>query len=649
MEVNNREARREVELANRLLRERERAHGREMDSLKDAHREQIDSLTKTQQDTIKRVNKQSEDDRIATRERFDTEAEKLTDHYQKSLEEERSEAYDRYGKLQAENMRARTKADEIASKQIEQIVDSYEYNKGLADAENRRRIDNLRGRFVEDKQQLEKDFSKKIDQGHDETQKALQKTRDLFRHDNSEAARRYAQAELKQRTHDEGRFRKLIEDTSAERERMATAAKQRETQLVNDKAFMANKMRLEAGKSSDEFRERASEMVNETIKTSNDEIGQVKRANAGKFVNQMQEHQAQLQSRDNAHRDQVTEMDFRNRIERDRNELQREVAEKRHKTDMALSANAVSDSNALNSEDMKLRYSQNLHNMDEKNKKRFSEYQQESQKKMYEENARSASDKNSLEREKAAALSQAQVQMRKMRQDMNNQFENRQTLMEDLHKRQAEDLKNATQEDMRYIREQADRSIQDKNLEHQTHSYRLRQEIQHRTEELDSQRKLELDSKDKQYNERTKRLTNLYNRTLIANKEAFDDEANAFKHESMLQLAKQRANADHEKRVQLMELLNKNRSQLVAMEGKFNAAKDEHEAELAKMRSENDKNMRDIMRRSREMLDSERTIHQRELDAKERQMKEKLRLQEEAFKDTIEKMKRSHDLALKKS
>ena len=40
---------------------------------------------------------------------------------------------------------------------------------------------------------------------------------------------------------------------------------------------------------------------------------------------------------------------------------------------------------------------------------------------------------------------------------------------------------------------------------------------------------------------------------------------------------------------------------------------------------------------------------QREMDAKDIQMKEKLKLQEEAFKDQIEKLKRSNEIALKKS
>ncbi len=649
MDISNTEARREVEIANRILREREADHARELDNIRQAQRDQVDSLVAHHAEGIKQVHDQTDNELTSARDRFEKEARRSSDSFQKTINNEHAESYDKFGRMANENARERAKAQELKTKQIQTIVDGHDVQQTKERDERTATVAKLQDKFNEDRMTLQKNYEDKAVGSQDSVTDAIKKQTEASR-SQSEALIRRANADAAaQRTSDESRFQKLAQDSAGEREGMNNNFQSREKQLREDSSLSKKQLLQATEKSFGEYRDRASGELNDTINSTNHKNIDARRQAEARLSKANQDSGMEKQRLRNEFRSLEGDLKTQNTTERDRNALKTMLDERRHRMDLNFTTGAQAENNALTSDAMKAHYAENLRDMDDTYRKQFETHAASSANKMYLQDAESLAAAQASKREKDSALGKSFTEHTRERNSLVREYEARQKSLDDLHGRQAADAKTYMTGEIRAVRDDASKSIQGNNRDNTTRLYEAQQTLRNRSEEMEMQRKMELGDANTRYSDKSKRTQENYNRNLIGNKEMYDEESAEFKHEAQMQLAVARGDAEHDKRMTLMDLLMKNRTQLAAYETKLNQSKDDHESELAKMRSENEKGMRDTLRRARETLDTERVIHTRELEAKDIGTKEKLRLQEEAFKDTIEKMRRSHELTLKKS
>ena len=643
------DARREVEIANRILRDREADHARELENVKQAQRDQVDSLSTNQATSMKRVREQTNEELTGARDRFDKAIRQNTDSYEKSLNEQRTDSYDKYGRLANENARDRAKAQELKTQQIQTIIDGHETQQAANSDERNKTISRLQDKFNEDRTTLQKNYEQKAMGSQDSVTESIKKQTAASRANSDELVKRANADADRIRTGSDAKFHKLADDSATERDRMMTNFSSREKQLNDDRAFNEKNLMQAGQKSFEEYRERSAGALNDTINENNQMNSQNRRNTEGKLSKANQMAELEKQQLRNESRSRESDLVTQNAIERDRNALQSTLAERRHRQENFMTAGAQAENSSLQSDDMKAHYSENLRDMDDKFRKQFENHQSASANKMYLQDADANAERMRIQHDKDSALGKSFTERTREKNALIREYETRQNQLDDLHGRQAADSKNYMTGEIRAVREKTNKDIQMNNRDNTTRLYEAQQNLRNRSEEFEMQRRMELGDANTRYTDKSKRVQENYNRNLMGNKDAYDEETSEFKHESQLQLATQRGDAEHDKRMTLMDLLMKNRTQLAAYETKMNQTKDDHDSELAKMRSDNEKGMRETIRRARETLDTERVIHTRELEAKDIGTKEKLRMQEEAFKDTIEKMRRSHELSLKKS
>ncbi|MBI3554702.1 MAG: hypothetical protein HY074_00390 [Deltaproteobacteria bacterium] len=161
MDISNSEARREVEIANRILREREADHARELDNIRQAQRDQVDSLVAHQTEGIKRVRDETDAELSSARDGFEKEIHRSSDSFQKTINNDHAEAYDKYGRMANENARDRAKAQELKTKQIQTILDGHDVQTAQERDERKHTIAKLQGKFNEDRLALQKNYEDK--------------------------------------------------------------------------------------------------------------------------------------------------------------------------------------------------------------------------------------------------------------------------------------------------------------------------------------------------------------------------------------------------------------------------------------------------------------------------------------------------------
>ncbi|MBI3542174.1 MAG: hypothetical protein HY075_02725 [Deltaproteobacteria bacterium] len=649
MDISKTEANREVESLKRQLKDREIDHSRETDNLRQAQREQIDALSDAQKSSLDRVRQNSEEAFQTTREKFDEEINKNTDYYQKALKDERAEGYDRYGRLSNEASRDRAQTADRSMKALNEMREGDESRLAAERENSSRTVKKMQGSFQEERAKLEQATNDKLAR----KDKALQDSADAQKRNAStrvdDGLRRAAEESQRDRMSADHRYHKLAEDSKNEHEHTLNAFATREAQLVNDKTFAERDTTRRAQAAFDEYRERTSRAMKQSISDGNTQAGEQRRQTDAKIAKLSADGESDRQRLRNEFRSAEADLTARNQMDRDRAELQAELSSKRHRQEVAAVQTASTDNSSLTNDLMKDHYNETLHDLNDTSKRNFEKFQATAQRHIAEADMRSSSDLGEIERLKAKELNQQSVAHSRDRHQLIRAYESRQSASDDLHERQTAALKEKVGEDIIAVNDKAAKELRQNNLEATTQIYGAKRQLGDLATEMDYQRRSELSAADDKYRERVKRVTETYNRHIMTTQDAFDEANNEFKAESHMQMAKARGDAEHEKRIALMEMISKNRAIMAGYESKMSSMKDDHDAELAKMKSDNDKAMRETMKRAREQIETDRSLHQRELAAKEVQTKEKLKLQEEAFRDTVEKLKRSQEAQIRKA
>ncbi|MEW6055261.1 MAG: hypothetical protein AB1540_01495 [Bdellovibrionota bacterium] len=649
MDVTESQARREVELANRLLRNREDEHAREIEGMREKQRQQIDRLEQTQQENIKEVQEKSNHQLGEARENFKEQLGKEGDTYEKSLSEERRQNYDRLGRLISEQTRERDRDREMQNGRFNDLIESTSRNVDGERTEREARYKKVRDTFEQDRQELKSYFDRKLslrNQAHDEAMgqivaNARHHVDDNIRKNGDELAKEKLGAELK--------YRKLAEESAADRGNMKRSYDLREQQLTDEKNLIGANVGKDMGKSFEGYRERMSDTVRKLIDENHFQNAQADRENANRIALSEQEHQSKLQEQRSQFKKRENDLQYQLVAEKDRNALKDTLDERRHKQDVFLNSDAIRKNNDLSRNMLQMQHTDQTRAKDDKHQRETQEQANTFKKRINEQELNAIEERNQLikqnQHDKITSTQKHEEEKRNIAKAVMDQEES----LTESRNRELEYQRNYYNDTISSLRQGNQKEMARAARENRNRVHQLQETLRVHSQEYEmTQRSNQLQNEDLM-KARAKRLTDSYSKALIRQKESHDEITENLKYDSMQQLARLRTETDHEKRMQMLELQNKNRLLLTASEAKVNQLKEYHAAETQKVKDESEKAVRDVLRKTKEAMDKERLMHTRELEAKDQQMKEKLRVQEEAFKETLEKIKRTHELALKKS
>ncbi|GEM_PF-1635984 len=642
-------AQREIELAKRLLKEREEDHAREVDKMRQGQDDQVRQLRESQQEAIQRLNEKSTKFHERQREDFTKQMGKVSDQFEKTLSEERRTNYDRTGRIIDDATRQRTIENETRANQIRNLLDA---NRTTSDTEREQaagRIKDLNDKYNADREYFARFTDQKLGEMRDANREALAKTTAEARAKIDANTSSSSEFNNREKMGAELRFKRLAEQTKTERDMLKNAGTLREDQLKDDKMLLERKLGADGNRALNQYRERMSENLAKTINDNNVLSAQREQENAARLARQENDHQAKHQQAVNQFRKNEAEMKYANEQLRNRNDLQRELDDRRHKQDTFLNSEAIRRQEEGARESLKNRFSGRLDEVENKHAGRFREYQNEMQQKMAEMELRGSVERNTNEQKKAVEFAAQDSKHNQEKLNINKAFEDKILAAEELRQRQLEDLTKNSQETLREVQKTKDRQIASTNRENQTRLFVETSRFRDQMEEARLTHELNQTALQDSTTRQSKQLAKAYSKSLTRQKESFDDATQELKHNSMITTAKQRGDAEHQSRIQLLDLQAKNRLLVMQMEDKIARLKDEHNAQLDKMQTEHEKATRDTIKRNKELLDNEREARQRDIQMKDQQSDARLKQQEAFFRQEIEKLRRTHELSIKKS
>ncbi|HRK01392.1 MAG TPA: hypothetical protein PLH57_01895, partial [Oligoflexia bacterium] len=461
-------AQREIELAKRLLKEREEDHAREVDKMRQGQDDQVRQLRESQQEAIQRLNEKSTKFHERQREDFTKQMGKVSDQFEKTLSEERRTNYDRTGRIIDDATRQRTIENETRANQIRNLLDA---NRTTSDTEREQaagRIKDLNDKYNADREYFARFTDQKLGEMRDANREALAKTTAEARAKIDANTSSSSEFNNREKMGAELRFKRLAEQTKTERDMLKNAGTLREDQLKDDKMLLERKLGADGNRALNQYRERMSENLAKTINDNNVLSAQREQENAARLARQENDHQAKHQQAVNQFRKNEAEMKYANEQLRNRNDLQRELDDRRHKQDTFLNSEAIRRQEEGARESLKNRFSGRLDEVENKHAGRFREYQNEMQQKMAEMELRGSVERNTNEQKKAVEFAAQDSKHNQEKLNINKAFEDKILAAEELRQRQLEDLTKNSQETLREVQKTKDRQIASTNRENQT-------------------------------------------------------------------------------------------------------------------------------------------------------------------------------------
>lgn len=642
-------SRREIEGLNRLLKERERDHTLESDVVRDSYRDKVNDLKADQRDAYETVYRKTAEQADEVRRNFDEQISKNTDSYERKLGEERREGYDRLGRVKTDTHREIEKERELMRKQVGDYMTTSRRATELDHGKQDSSAKTLREAFDKDRLSMKKYLDEKLNQQRDTHHKELA----LSAADSRDAIDNNTQylSDLMQsdKLGAEIKYRKLAQNSAADKEQLKQAFQDREQQLVDSKNELARGMGSGSDKDLREYRDRSRTALQRVLSDNHHLNDKKDREHTDRLLENEQAHNRKTQDM-RAQFNQATDLlKARHEAANAKNTAVDSASDRRRKQEDHLTHEAMRKSANLAQDNLRSSFSDSLNDIEAKNQKRVVDTVNDLKKQMTKNDIQTMTEQSELKQDAAQQIGETFQRNARDKEVLIKTYQDRQNSLDELRKRQLEGQRQALTNDVLEIKSEADRTIAQKSLENQAKLYMMQQNMRNRNDELEMTRKTDLDYANASYSERVKRLTDTYHRAVLQQKEHFDESTDALRHETKIQMTKIHGDSEHEKRVQLHELQTKNRILMLSFETQLNNLKDQHTAEMDKLKSDNDKSMRGVLRKTKETLDKERATQTRALEAKDLQMNERLKLQEEQLKSEIEKLKRTNELSLKKS
>jgi hypothetical protein len=649
MDVNETRLRRELEKSDRLLHDREEEHSREVDGMRAKQRRQLSEMRDDSSAAVKKINEDAEARHQATRQRFEESLDKAKDSYEKSLADERSSNYNKLGRLQTDTQLDMARERTMRNSQIKDLVAANQHAQETQNKRNDAELMQARDRFDADRTKMKEYLDKKLAEQNRLSNEASSKIHEEARNKIDENIRSNDTRVFNEKLAADVRYKKLAEEDAALRDHLKESLATREKQLIREKSLAESGANHHGEKANQDYRQRSADTNQRLADDYHFALANKERENANRIALSETDHMNKNIAQQAAFRQRENDLKHQIDAERARNNLKEDLDTRRAKQENYLATEAIRKTNNNAIDLMKARHTEALNELNDKHQQQMLNYAKDTQNRMNEQETRNNGMRAELESEKVQQFSQESYNHSREKAALVKAYEDRQNSLNELNKRQIEQTEQAARSIVRTNRAAADKEISKNNRENQIKQFNLSQSARAQNEQAEARRQLDLETADTAYRERVRRLTDSYGRAVTTQKENFDEMTEAFRHESMTDFANYRHDSEHQQQIQMLDLQAKNRMLANGFESKLSRMEEQHNAELAKMKTDNDKAMRDVLRKTKETLETERRIHSYEMESKDRQMTDRLKLQEETFKDQIEKLKRTHELALKKS
>lgn len=638
----------DLENQKRFIRDREDQHAQELEGTRNHYRQEIDLLKEAQNADIAKISDDARRHAETQHKSYKQDVDRILNDTQDNIEHLEQDQYDRTGRLvrqhetELAHERGRAQSMDSLNKESQHKLSNQRQ-------ETDQKLRHIQDNFERDRQALTDEVSEKLDNERIASKEALARTVKDSR-DRIDKNIRDNHAEMsKQKMSDNLRFERLAEQSKADRDMLKANSDLREHQLTDERTFDE----LRAGKNSQktlgEYRDRMNQTLAQTVNDHNFESSIKDQENASRIARQEAEHKKNEQTLRSQFRMAENNLKYQNDIEKDQNQAREALNERRHQQDVFLNSEAIRKNNEISNATMKARYSNNLHDLNENYQNNLQTRVNEDQKKMTDLSKRNEIEHLNDQYSKTFELSQQSRKFDQQRNNLIHQYEARHNELDDLRKRQTEDLKNHYQNELVETKQDVDHKVERINRHAQAENFVNRERFKRAVNEYEQNKQDQHDEMDNNFQRHSRRLTDNFNRVLVKQQQHFDEHTDELQTNALMNATRMREDADFTRRAQLLDLQNKNRLMISGYETKINELVDENHFKIDQAKSEHDKETREAMKKTKEMLESAQKNHEREIAIKDQQMNEKLRLQREAFQEQIERLRRSHEFAIKKS
>lgn len=643
------ESNREVEVAKRLLKEREEQHAREVDEIRDSHAKHIDSLRKVREEALAKQRERQEKEIFDQREKLQGNISNIVDKYEKQLSDQRSENYDKLGRTKISAAKELNQEMDLRRRMVQDAIDSTHKNSTSESETRNKQFEKMRDDFEKYRSDYGRYFNEKLD-----NQRALHAT-DLTKitedaksridkNINSNSDQLYLQkqgADL--------RFKKLALDSVAEREAMKRSLDLREQQLIDEKEDLAGRLGTKGEHTFQEYRNQLGDSHKRFVDEANFKAAGEQQAHKNQIAVMEAEHQSKEQQLASQFRKAENELLYKNDQLKHQNSIKESLNEKRHRQDLQLNSDAIRKNAEVTRALEKGEFSDRLRELDEDAQLEYQKQARVMQTKLAELDKKTSYERMDQKSAGEKLVTEEAQKHASERNNIINSYNRSQQLLEEMRDRQLEEQKQHYLKNIQAAQKDSQRSIYKNNLENQTRLFIQGQGFQDNLREQELNHKFSEEHLRAQTKRATDNIQKNYYSNLNKQQEQFADTTQEIKIDNELHTARIRGEADHAKRVQLMDLQAQNRTIIQGFEDKLELIKEQHKNEQAKLSEDTSRLVRDVNRRTKKMLEEQETAHRHEMEMKERQVNDKLRQQELAHKDQIEKLKRTNDLSIKKS
>lgn len=649
MDITEASSRREIEQLKQLLKEREREHSEELDKTRERYRASLKETEDSQQRTIENVRKASTDDVERLQSQYRKGADEARDSFERNIQEERRAAYDRHGKLAREALLDRARERDSLRDELENM---HRANRKIADSARERENEQAkqnRAIFESNRRELDNYLigtRATQDRAHEDAlNKTAAETRDKIDHNIRVNGEEMAKLKADHDIHSN----KLVKEAETDRNNLVAAHQLREKQLLDAKLDAEHRAGREIDGIIKEYRSRANETVQKLSEDNRFALARKEQQYTADVARTNQDGAAKAYEMANQFRQSADEYKQKLEQEQNRDRLRRELDERRHAHETFLNNDIVQKRASVAQSETQEKYREQLVDLDDRYRKNQERFMGEAKNRMDELSANAASDQADLRRRNEIDQTQQTAQRKRYNELLAKNFQERFENLDGLRQRQLEGQRDEYTNQLREVRANGERQLTTTNRDSQAKLYKLQQLLTSKIDELETQRQSDREEISEAHTRQAQRLADQYRKSLTKTQQSHEEATEELRSENMMVRARIQSDADHDMRMQLLDLKSKNRALANGWEAKFAQIKDEHTEELDKLKAENGKMLRELLRKTRQEIEDERKNHAKELALKDMQTKEKLKVQEEGFRDQIERLRRTNELTIKKS
>ncbi|MBI2606900.1 MAG: hypothetical protein HYW49_12575 [Deltaproteobacteria bacterium] len=631
------------------LREREQDHVDEIEEQRRKTAQREDALEAEHAGTVRRTKERYDEDLTSATSEARRNSRDQSDRYERELKQTRDENYDRHGRLARDISTEAAQDKAFRKKQVEDYLSSTRVVDDSEVLQLKKQIELARESKLADQRKMQDYYEHKLDEQkrlqYDQLLRSSKDTREKIDGNINEM-----HGELtREKIGDQMRFRKYVEEQKLENDTREKNTLLRESHLRQKAEDAASGKGSGAQRTLAEYTARA----NDTIERMGHEHNLAQALKDQQHAENIHGVEHDLYSRgadrEAIHKKAEDTLAARLAAEQASNENNQTRLNRKYRQDLNQSQEDLMRAGRESSN----RTRQDYHDALAAHRNRAESTLQKTHDDLsskLRDDQRHASGKLTTERRKSARdLADTEERAKRMQRRLTENYQRSQEAFDEQKARQLDAQKAFYASKMRKVEDDTSHRLRGASRENQYNLYKANDDLRRQTTELAAMYGAQLGEHEQNLKTRADRLARTYGESLASQRDHFDETISEAAHDNRMKVAKLNSEREHSSRMQLMDLQAKNREIMDGYENRIQQLREEHTAELARSKAETDKTVRDAMKKAKETMDRDRSLLQSQLDIKDRQMEEKLKLQAESFRDQIEKLKRTNELAIKKS